>query len=830
MAGRNNRMAPLRGRTRTRAGGTPHTLGAAILCASSAFMSAGPARAQAPDAAAPSADAQGVRSYDLAPGPLAVVLNRFAQAAGVSLAFHGAALDGLQSPGIRGRYSVEAGFRQILRDSGFEAIATGPGRYGLRALPAGQAQTLSAVTVLGTASERTEGSASYAAGTTRAATGMALTPRETPQSVSVITRQRMDDQGLDSVEKALEQAPGIFFYSTGPAVSGNNSAAFARGHQVDSFQIDGVTVPSGAWSTGGSVGTAALDTALYDSVAIVRGATGLLSGAGDPGASISLTRKRPTDQFQASAAQSLGRWDQRRSVADLGGPLSAAGTLRGRLVAVYDEGGSWVDRYRGYKSLIYGVLDADLGPDTTLSLAVEHARETAGGTGPEYGFDAAFSDGTPTPFSRNDNAQADWSHWHNQRTMFSAALEHRFNQDWQARVFYGRTHSDMDFKFGKAGMYSGIEPDGSAGMTLRSNQRKNRVDVFDVRLDGSYTLWSRRHELVAGFNASDADLRTPRSLTIRNAGTVSVLDWDGSAFPEPDWSDYAFDSVTMRTRQSGAWLATRLRATDALSLIAGARWSNWKTRAQLNGEVYDDRKERDVLTPYFGVTYDLPGGLTAYASHTEIFNPQSDKDASGRVLDPEEGTNTELGLKGEWFGGQLTASAAVFRIGKDNLAVEDGDRLTPEGDQAYVGADDTKGRGWEVEVAGELAPGWQVQAAYTRMVLRDSDGVRLETDRQPKHQFKLFTTWTPARMHRLTVGGGVLWQSELHDSWDPALRDAYTQKSYAVVNLMARYAFDRHLSLALHLNNVLDKSYRTVVWGHTYGAPRNLYATLKYQF
>jgi len=162
--------------------------------------------------------------------------------------------------------------------------------------------------------------------------------------------------------------------------------------------------------------------------------------------------------------------------------------------------------------------------------------------------------------------------------------------------------------------------------------------------------------------------------------------------------------------------------------------------------------------------------------------------------------------------------------------VQDGNNVTPTGDDAYRAEDNTKGRGWELEVAGELMPGWRVQGGYTHVVTKDSSGVRLKVD-QPKSQFKLYTSWTPASLNQLTLGGGVTWESETYADWvSESVRPLATQKSYAVVNLMARYAFSKQLGLTVNLNNVFDKAYRTDLSGHNYGAPRNIVATLKYKF
>ena len=86
---------------------------------------------------------------------------------------------------------------------------------------------------------------------------------------------------------------------------------------------------------------------------MVRGSTGLLSGAGNPAASINLVRKRPTREFEAGVGASVGSWDYRRTEFDLGSPLDEAGKLRGRLVGAWQEGGSFIDRVKQDSQLLY---------------------------------------------------------------------------------------------------------------------------------------------------------------------------------------------------------------------------------------------------------------------------------------------------------------------------------------------------------------------------------------------------------------------------------------------------------------------------------------------
>ncbi|MFV0456578.1 MAG: TonB-dependent siderophore receptor, partial [Pseudomonas sp.] len=318
----------------------------------------------AAEPASNAAAAEQVRQYDIAPGPLVAVLGRFAAASGVALSFDAAQLGNRQSPGLRGSYALDAGFAHLLQGSGLRALNTS-GSYVLeKAVNSGDVLELGATTVTGEQlGAITEGTGSYTTGSTSAATGMNLSLRETPQSVTVVTRQRMDDQALDSLADVLAQTPGVSATGSSSQASNALTPAYSRGYLLTRFQVDGAMASPGTFSGSGLgwYGLGGLQTVLYDSVTVVRGPTGLLSGTGDPSGSINLVRKRPTDTFQGTLTGSMGRWDQYRTTADVGGPLNEEGTLRGRLVASYDETASWVERYQQERRVGYAVLDADLG-------------------------------------------------------------------------------------------------------------------------------------------------------------------------------------------------------------------------------------------------------------------------------------------------------------------------------------------------------------------------------------------------------------------------------------------------------------------------------------
>ncbi len=781
--------------------------------------------------AMPVAQAQAAQpsyAFDIAAGALSTALTQLAAQSGTRLSASAELTAGKSAPALRGTMTLQQAFDQLLAGSGLAARIDGD-NVAIETASAGNDPLLMPVKVrAGALDGATEGSGSYTTDNTSAATGLNLSLRETPQSVTVITRQRMNDQALSSLGTVLDQTPGIS-HASGVDYAGY-TYTYSRGYRVANFDVDGMP-GTGGMSVGGLGGwydVSALETAVYDSVTIMRGATGLLQGAGDPSGSISLMRKRPTQEFQASVEAGLGSWNKRRTVGDISGSLNQAGTIRGRVVGVYNEGESWKDRYEGRRSVVYGAIETNLTENTLFRLTLDHQNIDSTGDAQGTFFPILMSDGSRSPFSASDNAVTDWTRFQRDSTNVSARLEHDFNEDWQVMLDYSRLWGENEGVFGNIAM--GLEPDGRGWMHLRNYSNDQDWEGINLRLNGNYTLFGRRHDLVAGVNRDTIQLDT---FFIRDMSQYgSWINWNGN-HPEPDWSAYTASLTEYETKQTGFYLATRLRATDDLSFLVGARWSDWETRSEnkRTRAVTDNRKESGVFTPYVAVMYELTPQLTAYASYTEIFNPQNFRDVNNGILDPEEGSNKELGLKGEWFDGRLNAGIAVFQSGKDGLAVRDGDRLTPEGDVAYIAADDTEGRGWELEVAGELAPGWQIQGGYTRMVLEDSDGDRLVTQEQPEHMLKLFTTWTPGSMNQLTLGGGVRWQSETYDASNPAYRSIYTQDSYTVVDLMARYAFNNDLSLAVNLNNAFDKAYRHNLLAYNYyGPPRNLQATLRYKF
>ena len=511
--------------------------------------------------------------------------------------------------------------------------------------------------------------------------------------------------------------------------------------------------------------------------------------------------------------------------------LDSEGRVRGRLVAAHEDNGSWVTRARSRKSVLYGVVEADLTPDTVLRGGVEYFRLDTRGSG-VHGFLYADASGAPTRFTGYDNPWVRQAYSEQDHTIVFGNLEHRFANGWQAHLAASRTRVDSDRVFGVAAQAIDPVTHASRGNIGRSVLTPSQ-NALDASITGPYTLFGRRHELVAGLNYYRMSRNDP-NFPSRSFNIPNIYEWDGSAAYDP----VATGRNTQETRQLGGYLATRLKPTDALSVIAGGRVSSYRNEtvstAQVGQAGSSRQDESGVFTPYLGVVYDFTRQWSAYASYTTIFNPQSNQSATGETLDPERGKSYEIGLKGEFFDGALNASAAVFRTLKDNMALPDGSNTTPDGSQAYTTADDTTSEGWELEISGQLRPGWQVAAGYTHVITRDAGDARLNTQWVPEDQLKLFTSYRlGGDWSDLTVGGGLVWQSKVWatgSNYNTGQLALYQQKNRTLLNLMARYALTRQMDLGLYLENVFDERYRPNVTQHIIGAPRSLTATLTYRF
>lgn len=809
------------------------------LAVASLFLAGAALPAQAQSADTPAATTASVRDYNIPAGPLSPALSRFAGLAGVTLSTDAALTEGLSTQGMRGRYGIADGFTQLLRGSGLRAVTLGGGVYRLERLPAGTREATLApmtVTASGLNDGTTEGTRRYTqTGPNRSATGLGLTLRETPQSVSVITRQQMNDQAVQSVQEILHNAPGI----TVTQLDSERYTFYSRGFGIDHFQYDGVPTQ---FTNNYAAGESEVDPVIYDRVEIVRGATGLLTGAGDPSAAINLVRKRADSKvFTGTLTAGAASWDNYRASADLSLPLTQDGRIRARLVAAEEDKESHVDGYSRERRTLYGALAVDLTSATTLHTGISYQHGRAKGV--TYGgFPLVHSDGTAIDWRGLGRSFSIWPRWSSEQTDSTnafAELAHEWNNGWKTTMLAMYSKQEVDnarlFAWGFPAPDSGLMSSNPSRVKF-PGERKQRS--LDIRNTGTFEALGRSHEAVLGLSHSRQKFGADRIGATGAAPAIGLFDW--SNYPEPTGWGSAVASETWDRRQTGGYGALRLTLTEPLKLIVGGRFNHWER----SGAGYMGRNPYDFehrkFTPYAGMIYDFGHHYSLYGSYTSIYNPQNYRDRNGSFLEPAEGNNWEAGIKGEFLDGRVQASLALFRIEQDNVAKADAGHLVPGTTaQAYVGARGVTSKGIEIELNGELRPGWNLAFNAAHFKAIDANGEDVSTA-SPRTALRLFTTYRlPGDWQRLTVGGGINWQSKVTNPTgvyhydNPNGVGSYRQNACLLANLMARYQFTPQLSLQFNVDNLLDKWYYTsvnfneqVMWG----TPRSYRATLEYKF
>lgn len=697
----------------------------------------------------------------------------------------------------------------------------------LAAAPAAFAETAADPTTLDKVVVKGERAEGYSVRRTSAGTRFDLAPREIPQSVSIISHQRIEDQKLDDIIDVLANTTGV----TSTQSDSERTEFYARGFYIDSYQFDGLpTQMVQNWSYGDS----GLDLALYDRVEVVRGATGLLSGAGNPSASVNLIRKHADSaELTGSVSVNVGSWGRTRTTVDVGSTLNASGTVRGRVIGSYLDTDGQMDRYNQRKTLGYAVIDADLTPDTQLSVGYDYQQKRANGA-TWGGFPMLYSDGSPTGYDESFNASPKWTYWDTTSKRAFATLQHAFSNGWKFKV--GATHDETraddklfypaynDWTTGASNFDkttgAGISP--SAG--FYNTERK--VTGVDGYVDGPFQLFGREHQFMAGLSYNKRDYANYGDYQVGGVGQTwnpftSYLNWTGN-ISEPNWNPLALASEGTITQKAG-YAAARLSLADPLKLIIGARYTDWKSE----GEGAD--RAHKVTTPYAGLVFDINDTYSTYASYTEIFQPQTLKDRNGSYLDPVDGTSYEVGIKGAWFDNRLNASLAVFRIEQDNVGQATGEPVQgSQNEFAYRAARGTVSRGFEFELNGELATGWNATFGASRYVAKDINGADINTN-LPQTALKLFTSYTPQSLQELTVGGGANWQNRIY--YPVPAYGRIEQSGYALVSAFVRYRISPEFSVQANLNNLLDKKYLSQINGYgAYGDGRNGSLTFTWSF
>ncbi|WP_315708138.1 TonB-dependent siderophore receptor [Brenneria uluponensis] len=827
---------------------------------------------------------------------LSSALLAFGQQSGLQLIAPSKLTAGLSTTGVMGRYQPDEALRKLLSGTSlaFKYVSVNTIQiYSIAATPVEGAEVLGAVQVEGAVNDAdsvsggvngsqdvtaTEGSGSLNSSILTLGSKGPTSIKETPQSVSVITQESMQQQNIYNLNDAMTHATGV---TTQQGSDSRSTTFYSRGYQITNMQIDGgspIDISGNAQSNYRF--QPSFDMSLYDHVEVLRGADGLFNGNSStgPGGTINLVRKKPLDHYQTVLESSVGSWNNYRNMLDVSGPLDADGKVRARGVLTWNNRDFFYDTAHDDNKIAFGSLEIDLTPTTLFNVGGSYSRMR--GT-PWYNGLMVYANGSDPHLPRNTGWTYPWEKADSDTTEIFTSIQQKFGENWDAKLNYTRLSQKNDMI--EAEPIGTVPLDGSSvSLYSAASRSQSSQDSFDLTLNGKFYVfdlpqkitiggnWQRiRSKITAPGDGSDGSI-LPSDLLI------DPFHWDTS-YPEPviPASNYMYSNLLNMT-QWGIYSRFQITPWKPLHFTFGMRLNSYRSYSLDNtpGEDTDgvwrtlksitNDSDRSFEKPYYAISFDINDNWTWYGSYTDIYTPQlSMIGLNGVPIKPITGSNYETGIKYARPDGMMNASVALYRTNRQGVGQEIV-RYDSQTGQILPSVDLGGGRtgyyknsteadisqGVDLEITGKMMPWWQMSLGYTYSISKGSElstqgkGKPLQTF-IPKHTIKLWNDFHFSdygdMLSRFQFGLGVQAQSASYTVGDYCTDDfsfcgEFNFKSgfYSVFSARIAYEINKNWSVALRGDNLLDRNYYQTTGsfngGFWYGEPRNFMLTLTGKF
>lgn len=730
------------------------------------------------------------RNFQVPAGPLAAALTVFAADAGISISAPPALVQNRNTPGLNGRYAVDEALVRLLAGSNLQAQAAGPGSYVLRALPvvapgaaAGQGATLGEVRV--TAQAERESAWGPAGGyvARRASTGTKTDALlvETPQSISVVTRERMDDQGVQHLGESMRYLANVRPDSGGAQNAATN--VYIRGFQSADFYVDGLR-----YRPLGFFGMMAEEPYGVERVEVFKGPTSGLYGQSNPGGIVNLVSKQPTEYQRGQIELSPGTDRRMQLAADVSGPVNEDKTLLYRMVALGRKADAVIDHQKDDR--VYLAPTIRWQPDARTSLDVRTVYQKNWALASTNAPWAAVNGSSPYGRMPMDRflGEPDFDRETQEQKSLAYEFRHEFNDDWSVRqnFRYGDFDNHENYLARASGLVNGTQ-------LLRNYQLRHAygdVVALDNHLLGRVKTGAAEHQLLVGLDYS-------RSHTIRNEkwGVGPVLDnvFAPNYGAAVDTSVYtSWVNASTRTTQTGVYLQDQIKLGGWV-LTLGGRHDKVDTEVQdrWTGE-FTTNRSWSATTGRAGLNYVFDNGLAPYVGYSESFTPVTGATSPARgstSFDPETGKQVEVGIKYQPPGQDSFVTLAAFDLRRQNVSTID-----PDDERYNVQTGETRSRGIELEGVLQLTRQMRVAAAYSYndiVVTKDnasSSGYTVQGKGLFKAPAHMASLWVDHRfddgvLQGLGVGLGARYTGS---AWGDAL-NTFKVPAYTLWDLSLRY-------------------------------------------
>lgn len=774
--------------------------------------------------------ASSVRAYNLPAAPLSTTLNQIASQGGLTLSLNPSLAAGKTSAPVNGQYDAAGALRAALRGTGLQLEQSSTGTYTLVAVPEG-VMALPETSVIGVENYESawgpvEG---YTATRTAAGTKTDTALVEAPRSISVATRQQMEDRGVHSLDDAVRYMPGITASSYGSDTRADWLRV--RGFEPTQF-LDGLPLPKGVYANPKQ------ETWNLDRLALLRGPASSVYGQTPPGGLLDMVSRRPSDVQSSEIQLQYGSDNHRQINFASTGKIDDAGQFLYGLSGVVRDSGTQVDHVDNKRYNIAPSLTWNIDDDTKFTLLTQFTRDDTGITSQFLPVQGTKIDMPFGKVSHHKNlGDPDWEYYDRTYYALGYAFEHRLNDVWQFKQNLRYTKSDLSFQGITVGSYpfTQVDNDGNVGRSTTIVDEDISQFAVDNNFQADFATGDIRHTLLLGLDHQRSN--TNYTSIFGSAPDINVNNpIHGQPIVRPARST-AFYDYNQKTYQTGLYVQDQM-ALDQWRLTLGGREDWVHTGTKFINKADATNTDRDkAFSGNAAISYVFDSGFVPYLSYAESFQPTSGADASStESLKPTEGKQWELGIKYQPPGSKTLLTAAVYDLTQKNVSVSsfvNGVSITSQTGEVKV-------KGLELEAVSDVTDNLKVIAAYTLAKSEVQNGAdkgnRLQL--MPNQQASLWAdyTWHSGVLDGFGIGAGARYTGNTYgdkaNTW-LGKADAYTVFDAAVHYDLGR--LDNSLkgaSLALNATNLLDKDYISTCDSFYcyYGDQRSVVASATYKW
>ncbi|AWM94713.1 TonB-dependent siderophore receptor [Pseudomonas sp. 31-12] len=774
--------------------------------------------------------ASSVHAYNLPAAPLASTLNQIASQAGLALSLNPSLAAGKTSAPVKGQFDAATALREALRGTGLQLEQSSAGTYSLVAIPEGTL-ALPETAVIGV--ENTESAwgpvEGYVATRTAAGTKTDTALVEAPRSISVATRQQMEDRNVQNLDDAVRYMPGIVASSYGSDTRADWLRV--RGFEPTQF-LDGLPLPKGVYANPKQ------ETWNLDRLALLRGPASSVYGQTPPGGLLDMVSRRPTAEDSHEIQLQYGSDNQRQINFASTGKIDDEGQFLYSLSGVVRDSGTQIDHVDNKRYNIAPSLTWNIDDDTRFTLLTQFTRDDTGITSQFLPVQGTKIDMPFGKVSHHKNlGDPDWEYYDRTYYALGYAFEHRLNDVWQFKQNLRYTKSDLSFQGLTVGSYpfTQVDSDGNVGRTSTIVDEDISQFAVDNNFQADFATGDVRHTLLLGL---DHQRSNTNYTSIFGDGLTTNVNNPiyGQPIVRPPRST-AFYDYNQKTYQTGLYVQDQM-ALDQWRLTVGGRedWVHTSTEFFNKGDATNTQRDK-AFSGNAAISYVFDSGFVPYLSYAESFQPTTGASASStESFKPTEGKQWELGIKYQPPGSNTLLSAAVYDLTQKNVSVTTTVGATPITSQTG----EVKVKGLELEAVSDVTENLKIIAAYTlaksEVQKGDNKGNRLQL--MPNQQASLWAdyTWHAGVLDGFGIGAGARYTGNTYgdqgNTW-LGKADAYTVFDAAVHYDLGR--LDNSLkgaSLALNATNLLDKDYISTCDSFYcyYGDQRSVVASATYKW